>query len=182
MFTPQIEKTPEIKKKQITLLIIFTIGIILLLCKINYLSIALNELFQNLLLLCGTLCLNYCLIVFYIILVFFNSLMIFQIIGIEIQKSIILGNISLDKSQIFGFSIFILTLIFNIVSVVICFFTYKKFKSESFKKKGNNNYLPLNDLNNIKDKLNITGKNEENNKENEKNGFVAFKGEGLKIG
>ena len=177
MFSPQIPKTEEIKKLQINLYIFFIIGIILTFCKINYLSIALNELFQNLLLLFSAICLNYCFLVFFIILVFFNSLMIFQIIAISIQKTLILKiQFFNEKNQIFNFTVLIITLIFNIIVIVFCFFVYKKFKIEAKKNnKGNNSsYKPLED---IKEKF-----SEIKNEENKKKGFEAFKGEGIKIG
>ena len=173
MFSPQITPTDDLKKSQMYLYIIFGIGLFLAFSKfVGAPSIALNELLQNGLLLCGSMCLNYCMVVFYVILALFNTLMICQIIGIQIQQYVILGANKLstgNSKDIFLYTIFSITIVFNIISVIVCYYAYIKFKKgfNSQRAGGNNLSTPL---------------QKSQAKKNEKKDFEAFKGDGIKIG
>ena len=178
MITPQIQETPDIKKMQKTLIILFSIDMILIICKLEYPQIAFNELLQNLLLICGTMSLNFCLIVFYVIFLFFNSLMILQIVGIAIQKALVFDNQpDMQKSEIFFFIILILTIIFNLIASFYCFKAYKKLKKAFFDRSSNNtNYIPL------IDKISANNTTNQNPSVPKKKEFKAFQGDGIKIG
>lgn len=169
MFTPQIQTTPDLKTSQIHLYTLFTIGLFLALSKLlGAPSIALNEILQSSLLLCGALCLNYCLVVFFVILSLFNTLMISQIIGIQIQQYFILGANKLSGNNgkdIFLYTIFVVTIFFNFVAVIVSFFAYKKFKKAVFN--GGNG---------------LTAHLDKGEGNGGKKDFEAFKGEGVKIG
>lgn len=96
----------------------------------------------------------------------FNTMTIFQIIGIQFQKSFFLGSDFFEggNPQIFVFVIICITFFFNFVSMVMCFFVYKTFKV-MFLKGG------------VQDDVSVP-MTETNNKDD----FTPFKGEGVKIG
>ena len=167
MFNPQIPLTTTTKSGQTTLYILFAIGMFLSICKFSILQLALNEILTNILLLCSAICLNYCILVFYIILLIFNTLTIFQIIGIQFQKSIFLNANFFEggNPEIFIFVIILFTFFFNLISVWICYSVYKKFKTVFVKGPASRDLsVPMTDV--------------RNGSEN----FTPFKGDGVKIG
>ncbi len=68
----------------------------------------------------------------------FNSLMIFHLVGIQIQQYIIQGESDMTKDNAFMFFyiMMIITFFFNIVAVIVSFYAYKKFKIEFIRSMG----------------------------------------------
>ncbi len=85
MMTPQVEETPENKGHKNKLMVLFVVGLILTVFKfIIHPSIGISDLLQAFLLLFGAICMNYCLIVFYVIFVLFNTASLMRFVGIKI--------------------------------------------------------------------------------------------------
>ena len=83
-----LSKEENVRKFHYGLFVIFFIGTGLAISKFFFkatIPIGINEMFEHLLLLFGILCTNYCILVFYIILLIFNSVFILRLVGIQIQ-------------------------------------------------------------------------------------------------
>lgn len=137
MFRNDIPMTPEVKRHQTNLLIIFGIGLVLAICKVaGAPAFTLSEILVSMLFLCGVMYTNYCLLVFYIILTLYSMIIYFMEFGKLVQIKVVTGNNPFDnKSKAFYFFIVILglTFVFDIFAIYFTFQAYRVFKYEAFK-------------------------------------------------
>lgn len=137
MFRNDIQMTPEVKSHQTTLFILFGVGLVLAICKVseapNY---TLSEILVSMLFLCGIMYTNYCLLVFYIIMTIYATVIYAMEFGKLAQIKIVTGVNPFDKqtpSFIFLQVILAVTFVFNFVAIYYTFNAYKVFKYEAFK-------------------------------------------------
>ena len=176
MFGPQVQPNDQMKSMSKVLYVILSIGLILAVCKFfggsMGSSMALNEIMGLMLLLCGVCCNNYCMFVFYIVLVLFSMLQIVMLIGKDIQNQN--NPFNIEGAGFGGFQFFyiimIITFFYDIVSCLYCFRAYKLYKYETMKGFGG-----------MANELQTSGQNQPNGGEPAED-FTAFRGQGVRIG
>ena len=175
MFRNDIQLTPEVKKHQTILFVIFGIGMFLALCKLfEAAQIAVSEVLILMLFLCGALYTNYCLLVFFIIMTLFSEVQYLMQFGIIAQIGIVLKRnkfYEMNGSQLFFFAVLGVTFLFNLFALYEAFNAYRVFKYEAFKGMiGNAN----------SGGRAFTAQDEENrNNRNQGNDRPAFQGQGI---
>lgn len=137
-----LSKDENVQKYQFGLYFIFFIGTGLAISKFFFkdtIPIGINEMFEHLLLLFGIMCSNYCILVFYIILLIFNSVFILRLIGVQIQQKIVLSTSQMEVERKYAeYMILLATLLFNIIACIVCFYAYREYKNAFFKAAENN--------------------------------------------
>lgn len=137
MFRNDIPQTPEVKQHQTNLFIVFGIGMVLAICKVaERPEFTLSEILVSMLFLCGVMYTNYCLLVFYIILTVYATIIYFMEFGIMVQIRVMTGSnpfAAKSSSFIFFYVVLGVTFVFNIIAIYLTFQAYKVFKYEAFK-------------------------------------------------
>ncbi len=135
MFNPQIVQNQETKSLQCKLYIYSMIGIILAFMKLGggsmLASIGSSEIINYLLLLCAAVCLNYCLIVFFVVFQTFTLISLFFYLGIQFQQLIILKKSELfnnDGKSIFRLIVLVISILFSFFLFYQVFIIYRIFK------------------------------------------------------
>ena len=171
MFAPQLNETPELKVRQQKLYIVFGIGLILTFIRffINV-QLAVNDLLSFLLFWCGIAYYNYCMLVFFVILTLFSMLSYGMIIGIFVQKQVLLGStdIGMDGASVFLISMVLITLIYDFYACWLCYDNYKVFKYYTFSGGANRGGIQMD--------------NNQRDPENGNDTFKAFGGKGVTVG
>ena len=173
MFSPQIQPTDELRKKQTTLYIVFGIGLILLFARFFIsINLAINDLLIYLLFWCGIAFYNYCMLAFFVIMTLFSLLNYISFIGTLVQIKILTSQFETGSSlpPAFVFGVLGLTIVYDIVACWFCYDAYKAFKYEMFKGMGavGGQGLQMESNRNVDPEAGDQ--------------FKAFKGSGVKIG
>ena len=135
MFQPQIPLTDQTKILQKKLYTLIFIGITLAFLKFFTIpaisSLAFSEIINYSILICSAICLNYCLLVFFVIFQLFTFLSILLILGIEIQEQIVLGKsdfLNFSSKSIFSLFVVFVTIFFYVYLFFECLKIYRVFK------------------------------------------------------
>lgn len=127
----------DLKSYNVSLYLIFFFGIILAFIKLFFkegLHMGLNEIMEQFVLLMAVMCTNYCLLVFFIILILFNTCFSLVLISIQLQQKFLLGKSQMEIEKKYAIYIVLgLTVIYNIVAAIVCFFAYRQYKYQYVK-------------------------------------------------
>jgi hypothetical protein len=189
------EPNEKLKKMLNLVLIIMFINIILFILLAIFLgfSMCFEMIIQTLVLFCAYQSVLYTYIAMYIFFGLFNAFLVFRVVGIVIQQIIIEGSSTLQTgSQYAGFSILLVTLVFQIFAIIVLFPVYKEMKAQLYERTLGVSVDPevSSDRNDsINDDRNIQGGNSSqynppvsNNQSNNNRGFVPFGGRGTAVG
>ncbi len=128
----QVAAPPEAKKMQNYLYILAGIHLVMMITLMSALGVAgLNELFNVMFLMCGAYSMNFCIMIFYIIIMFNDCISYFCAVGYLIQ----LGEFAkcyTTSPNCNGFqaTMLILFFIFSIAAVTLSFYAYRVFKAK----------------------------------------------------
>ena len=136
MFMPSPEPTDEMRSHQTKLYVVFGVYLILGFLKLTgNPSFAISEIIASLLFLCGIVGLNYCMVVFFMVLVLFTMFQYMMYFGLVVQHYIYKGTSPMSQGgmALFFFIVVAISFVFNIFAEMICFDAYKCFKWEALK-------------------------------------------------
>ena len=172
MQLPRIVETPDLRKRKKILYIALAFGLALNVARFFVsVHLALNDLLTMLLLFLGIKYLNYCMLVFFIILTLFAMSSYVMLIGIIIQSHTALGEVDINRGERTAFIITLVSvsLIFDIVVCWLCYDNYKILKHKTI-------------YGNVGGLARQVGRGLERAIDNAGNGFEAFGGRGMQIG
>lgn len=194
---------PDVKlKKMLTLvLIIMLINILLTILTAIFIgfSMCFELLMQALVLFCGFQSLLYTYVAMFIFFGLLNGFLVFRIVGIIIQQTIIEGSSPLQTGkQYTAFAILLVTFVFQIFAIVVIFPIYKEMKAQLYERTLGVNVDPEGGASNSDANINDyaqqnmgrgerqynppVSNNQTNVNNNNNRGFVAFGGRGTAVG
>ena len=133
MFPSIDNPNDEIKKTQKILFGLFVVALVLAIPKFAAsIVLGIAELLILLTFLCGICYYNYCLIVFYIVMLLFSVINFTMFIGRTIQISFDGKNPLLSEGVfLMSFIIACVTVVYDLIALHFCFTAYKEFKGET---------------------------------------------------
>ena len=133
MFPVVKRPSDEIESTQRTLYVLFFVGMLLAVLKLGAsIMLGISEIIVVLMFLCGICCANYCLIVFYIVMLLLNMISFCMLFGRVCQIHIHTGTspIGVELGFTVLFVLMLISVIYDLVAVFVCFNAYKTFKFE----------------------------------------------------
>lgn len=128
----QVAAPPAAKKMQSYLYILAGVHMVMMISLMSALGIAgINELFNMMILMCGAYSMNFCIMIFYIIIMFNDCISYFCAVGYLIQLGKF-GTCYTTSSDCNGFqaTMLVLFFVFSIVAVTVSFYAYRVFKAK----------------------------------------------------
>ena len=129
---PTINKpNADVKSMQKTLYVLFAVALTLAVLKLAANALlGINELLVTFMFLCGICCANYCLIVFYIVMMLLSTVNFLMLFGRAAQIHIHTGETPIGQEICFTalFFLAVASVIYNIIAILVCFGAYRTFK------------------------------------------------------
>ena len=133
MFPSIDNPNDELRKTQKILFVLFVVALVLAIPKFAAsVILGIAELLILLTFLCGICYYNYCLIVFYIVMLLFSVINFTMLIGRTIQITFTDTNPFEDNGVfLMSFIIACVTVVYDLIALYFCFEAYKEFKGET---------------------------------------------------